>query len=117
MGTERQPLGEFEIFVISAIIGAGEDAYGVSVHEGVEKIAEREVSQGAIYTTLMRLEEKGLVASSLGEPSAERGGKAKRYYSVNAPGQKALRSALEAMERAARVVASSHGWFNGATLC
>ncbi|SRR6266849_2041999 len=110
---DRSPsLGEFEIFVMSAIIAASSDSYGVTVHEQVEKLTGRDVAQGAVYTTLMRLEEKGLVRSWLGEASPERGGKAKRFYSVEAAGQRSLRAALTSMHRASRAIGLTGVTFN-----
>jgi PadR family transcriptional regulator PadR len=97
-------LGEFEVYVLSAIIAAGDDAYGVRIHEGVEEFTSRDIAQGAVYTTLMRLEEKGLIKSRLGETTPERGGRAKRFYTVEAPGQRALRSVLKSIHRASRAV-------------
>lgn len=83
---ERDSLGEFEHIVLLAIFRLRENAYGVSVFKEIEKRTGRTPSMGALYTTLERLEEKGYVSSWLGEPTPERGGKAKRYFKIKAPG-------------------------------
>jgi len=83
-------LGEFEHLVLVAILRLREDAYGVTIRQEIENRAGRDVSIGAIYTTLERLEQKGYVKSRRGDPTPERGGKAKRYFKLTAPGSKAL---------------------------
>jgi len=99
-------LGEFEVLVLTGVIAAGDDAYGMVIHEQVEALvsAKRNVAIGAIYTTLGRLEEKGYVKSWYGEATAERGGRAKRYFHVTGSGQRALNQALESMKRAIQVL-------------
>ena len=87
------PLGEFETLVLMAILRIGEDAYGMRIHEELETTAGRRCSLGALYTTLDRLEGKGYVSSSVGEPTAERGGRAKKYFEVKALGAATLRHA------------------------
>jgi len=112
--TERIPtLGEFEVYVLSAMIAAGDDSYGVRVHERVEEFTSRDVAQGAVYTTLMRLEEKGLVTSQLGEATPERGGRAKRFYTVEASGQKALSDTLNSIYRVSRAISFAGGGHDG----
>ena len=86
-------LGEFERAVLLAVIRLGERGYGVSIREELEKRLERDISFGAVYTTLDRLEEKGLVSASLGEPTAERGGRAKKFFRVEAAGLERLQHA------------------------
>jgi len=85
-------LGEFELMVLLALIRIGEDAYGVPVSREIEKCSGREVALGSVYAALERLEEKGLVTSELGEPTAERGGRAKRFFRSTPSG---LRTARE----------------------
>jgi DNA-binding PadR family transcriptional regulator len=99
-------LGEFEVLVLTSVLAAGRDAYGAMIHEEIERLVagSREVSLGSVYTTLDRLEGKGFVKSWRGEPTAERGGRAKRYYEVQGSGQKALRAALAPMRRAWQIV-------------
>jgi DNA-binding PadR family transcriptional regulator len=84
--TERSYLGEFELMVILALIHLGDDAYGVPISRELEKHRGRDVSLGSVYAALERLEKKGLVSSSLGDPTPERGGKAKRYFQVTKRG-------------------------------
>lgn len=83
-------LGEFEMIVLLAVLHLGDGAYGVTILQEIEERAERAVSRGAVYITLDRLEKKGYLTSSLGEATAERGGKAKRFFSVTAEGLSAL---------------------------
>jgi DNA-binding PadR family transcriptional regulator len=87
-------LGDFEQLVLLALVRLGPAAYGVSVRQEIEDRTARDVSLGAIYKTLDRLAAKGLVRSWLGEPSAQRGGRRKRHYRVEASGEAALRAAL-----------------------
>lgn len=91
-----RPLGEFERAVLLAVIRLGDRAYGVSIREELEKRLARAVSFGAVYTTLDRLEEKGLVSSSRGEPTAARGGRAKKFFHVEAAGRARLEHARRA---------------------
>ena len=71
----------------------GDDAYGVPISEAIEESSGREVAIGSVYITLERLERKGFVSSRLGEPTAERGGRAKTYFRVTANGLRAVRQA------------------------
>lgn len=90
-------LGEFEELVLLAIIKLGpQKAYGVPVAELIESLTGKRVSIGALYTALSRLEEKGFVRSWTGEATPERGGRAKRFFIVEAPGTLALQSAEKA---------------------
>ena len=84
--TKRDYLGNFELMVMLALLRLGEDAYGVPILREIEERGGREVALGSVYATLGRLEEKGLVTSKLGEPTPERGGRAKRYFRVTAQG-------------------------------
>ena len=79
---DGSPLGEFEQIVLLAVLHTGDDAYGVPVWREIEARTGRVVSLPAVYKTLDRLEAKGLVRSGVGEPTAERGGRAKRVYTV-----------------------------------
>jgi DNA-binding PadR family transcriptional regulator len=96
--TER-PLGELEQLVLLAILRVGEEAYGEPIRERLRGEAGRRVARGALYTVLDRLEQKGLVRSRLGEPLAERGGRARRYFEVTAAGLAALRRARQTLLR------------------
>src|ERR1700730_15054745 len=90
---KREFLGGFELLVLLALMRLGEDAYGVPISEAIEESSGREVAIGSVYITLERLEQKGLVSSRLGEPTAERGGRAKTYFRVTANGLRAVRQA------------------------
>src|SRR3712207_4024781 len=90
MADKKRYLGEFEEIVLLAVARLGSNAYGVSIRETVERVAGRQASIGAIYTTLDRLEEKGMVCSYEGEPTAQRGGRAKRYFQIEGAGRQAL---------------------------
>jgi PadR family transcriptional regulator len=83
-------LGQFEQLALLAILRLDDGAYGVSIRDEIHACTGRKVSAGALYTTLNRLEDKGLVGSRLGPPTAERGGRAKRFYTVTGTGRKAL---------------------------
>ncbi len=91
-------LGEFEQLVLLALIRLGDgEGYGLAVRREIEARAGRTAAIGAVYATLDRLEEKGLVSSTLGEPTAERGGRGKRLFRVTAAGQKKLRESQQAL--------------------
>lgn len=98
MATPRV-LGQFEQTVLSAVLHCGRNAYGVSIHEAVEKLAARHISAGAVYATLDRLEDKDLVSSWMSSPRPARGGRAKRHYRVEQDGERALRESLLAVRR------------------
>lgn len=85
--------------VLLAVLCAGEDgdAYGVTIHEELESRAKRRVSRGAVYMTVDRLEKKGLLTSHLTEPLAERGGRARRCYTVTKPALAALHDSRRAL--------------------
>jgi DNA-binding PadR family transcriptional regulator len=92
MKKREEPLGSLEHIVLLAVMRLGEDAYGITVRREIEDTTGRDLSIGAVYATLVRLESKGLVRSLAGEPTAERGGRAKRYFRVTADGKAALRN-------------------------
>lgn len=96
MSDKRHFLNELDELTLLAIARLGNQAYGVSIFETLERVAERPTSIGAIYATLERLEEKGLVTSWQGEATPERGGRAKRYFKVEGPGMQALDDAERA---------------------
>jgi PadR family transcriptional regulator, regulatory protein PadR len=95
----RQRLGEFETSVLLAILHLQGRGYGVSIADEIERRTGKSVSFGAVYATLDRMQKKGLISSELGEPTPERGGKPKRFYRINAPGERALREAQAVTER------------------
>ncbi len=98
MGT-RKYIGEFERLVLLAILRLHGNAYGMRIRQEIKERTNRVTSLGAIYTTLERLQAKGLVSSWTGDPIAERGGRAKKFFEVEAAGQQALRQADEMTER------------------
>jgi PadR family transcriptional regulator, regulatory protein PadR len=86
-------IGEFEELVLRAILKLKDEAYGVPIREVLEDATERNITVGALYTTLDRLEAKGFVTSWQGDPTPERGGRARRYFKVTGAGANALREA------------------------
>jgi len=84
-------IGEFEHMVLLAIMQLGDSAYGVAIMDELEERAGRSASRGATYMTLDRMETKGLIRSRMGEPTAERGGRAKRLFTVSPAGAEAVR--------------------------
>ena len=94
-------LGEFEQLVLLAVLRVGKSAYGIPVRDEIAQRARRHATLGGIYKTLARLEAKGLVVSTIGAPSARRGGRRTRCYAVTAPGERALRTALGSIQRMA----------------
>lgn len=83
-------LGEFEQVVLLAVAQQGEDGYGVTIRQEIERRTGREVTIGAVYATLSRLEEKGLASSYEGEAVARRGGRARRHFRIEPAGARAL---------------------------
>jgi PadR family transcriptional regulator len=86
----RTYLGEFEHLVLLALLRLEDRAYGVTARREIETRANREVSIGAVYATLDRLQDKGYVKPFMGEPTAERGGRSKRFFRITAKGVTAL---------------------------
>ena len=84
--------GEFEQIVLLAVLRLGDNAYGVSIRREIAACTKREPAPGALYTTLDRLEQKGLVQSHFGDPTPQRGGRAKRYFLVTRKGRVAVTS-------------------------
>jgi DNA-binding PadR family transcriptional regulator len=95
MKNQDSYLGEFEELVLLAILKLKDNAYGTTVREALEKATGRSISIGALYATFDRLERKGFVKSWQGEATPERGGRAKRYFEVEANGREALKQAEE----------------------
>jgi PadR family transcriptional regulator, regulatory protein PadR len=98
MGTNRL-LGGFENLLLLAVLRLDDRAYGVAIRRELLDQAGKDVAIGAIYTGLDRLEHKGLVKSWTGEPTAERGGRAKKFYRVTAQGKRALNDTNEMLRR------------------
>jgi len=82
----RGYLGEFELLLLLAVIHLGEEAYGVPISRELERHRGKDVSVGSVYAALERLEAKELISSSLGDPTPERGGKAKRFFRITREG-------------------------------
>ncbi len=95
----REYLGEFEHIVILALLRLADRAYGVTVRQEIEARTGREVSIGAIYATLERLEAKGYVKSQFGDPTPERGGRSKRFFHVTAKGLSAVNRTHRALQK------------------
>ena len=94
-----QGLGEFEQMVLLAVAHLRDEAYAIPIVDEIERRTGRSVARAAVYITIRRLEEKGFVSSWMGEPTPERGGKARRYVKLEAAGGRALRDARCATER------------------
>lgn len=101
----RDFLGSFELMVLLALIHEsaaerdGGPAYGVPIARAIEKSTGREVVLGSVYAALDRLEEKGLVSSWIGDPTPERGGRAKRHFRITAKGLRSVRQTRQALTR------------------
>lgn len=95
---ERDYLGEFEHIVILALLRLEDRAYGVTVRQEIDFRTEREVSIGAVYATLGRLEAKGYVKSHYGDPTPERGGRSKRFFRVTNRGVAAVNRTHRALQ-------------------
>ena len=95
----RDYLTDFELMILLAILRVGDEAYGVPIASEIEEIGGRSVVLGAVYAALDRLEDNELVSSSIGDPTPERGGRAKRYFRVTPTGVKAVRQTQRALTR------------------
>lgn len=94
----REALGEFEQLVLLAIVHLGDDVYGVPIADEIERRTGRTVSPAAVYVTLRRLEQKGLLSSSMSDPTPERGGKARRCVRLTSAGRDSLRAARQVLD-------------------
>jgi PadR family transcriptional regulator PadR len=92
-------LGEFEYLLITAAARLGEEAYGAAIREEIETATGKKCSIGALYTTIDRLETKGLLETWMGEATAQRGGRAKRMVRVTAKGAKEAKGFYETVTR------------------
>jgi PadR family transcriptional regulator PadR len=88
-----------EHIILLALLRLGENAYGMTVRRDIEERTGRNLSIGAVYATLERLEAKGYVSSFTGEPTSERGGRAKRYFRIEANGRQALHASHETIRK------------------
>ena len=92
-------LGEFEQIVLIALLRLDNEAYGMSVRREIQERTGRAVSIGAVYATLERLESKGYVSSFVGDATAERGGRAKRFFRIESDGKRALKDSQDALRK------------------
>lgn len=97
-------LGEFEYLLLSASARLGDDAYGAAIRQDLERTTGRRCSVGALYTTLDRLEQKGLIETWMGEPTAKRGGRPKRMVRVTAKGTREATAFYRAVAQASQGV-------------
>jgi PadR family transcriptional regulator len=93
----REAIGHFELLVMLSLLRVGEDAYGVPIGKQLEQALGREVALAKVYAALDRLEAKRLVTSWLGQPTAVRGGRAKRHFAATAEGVRQVRNAQQAL--------------------
>ena len=100
----RGYLGEFELMLLLAIIHLGEDAYGVPISRELERHRGRDVSVGSVYAALERLETKGLIVSALGDPTPERGGKAKRFFRITREGLRQVQETRRVLTKLWRAI-------------
>lgn len=100
---KKEFLGDLEEIILLAIVGLDGESYGVPIYEKVEEERESFTSLGAIYAALDRLEQKGFVSSRLGEATAERGGRAKKYFKIEGEGMRALDEAERVRQSMRRV--------------
>ena len=95
-----ESVGQFEQLILTAILSLRDGAYGVTIHEKAAQLAApKTISPGAVYVTLDRLEDKGLISSWLADPTPERGGRSKRFYRLEALGERALEESAATAKR------------------
>ena len=102
-------LGPLEHIILLALVRLKSKAYGMTVRREIEERTGRNISIGAVYATLERLEAKGYVSSFTGEPTPERGGRAKRFFRIESGGEEALRVSHEAIRSMMRGLKSRWG--------
>lgn len=95
-------LGEFEYLIVTSAARLGDKAYGAAIREAIEIATGRNCSIGALYTTIERLEAKGLMTSRMGEATPQRGGRAKRMVRVTGAGVRAAKEFYDAVTRISR---------------
>jgi PadR family transcriptional regulator, regulatory protein PadR len=93
------PLGEFEVIVLMAVLHVHDEAYGSTIRGEIERRSKRSVSRGAVYITLERLEEKGLLSSTTGDATPGRGGRPRRLFKATPYGVKSIKHAVATMTR------------------
>ncbi len=97
-------LGEFEIYVMLTLAQLGPEAYGVAIRQEITRRTDREIAIGAVYATLARLEDKGLVRHALSDPQPVQGGRARKCFRLTAAGERSLGHATRMLTR------MMHGW-------
>jgi DNA-binding PadR family transcriptional regulator len=90
-------VGDFEQLVLFGVLHLGDEAYGAAIRQEIHARSGRDVSIGAVYTTLERLEQKGLLRSWIGEPTPQRGGRRRKFYEVRPAGLAAIRASYRAV--------------------
>ena len=107
---QKDALGQFEQLMMTALVLLGEQAYTLSVQAKASELADRDVSLGAVYVTLDRMEDKGYVESWLADPSPDRGGRPKRYYRLLPAGERVLVESVATTRRIHEAVEESSWW-------
>lgn len=95
----QETLGEFEQCLLLAVAQLGDQAYGVTIRQEIETRTGRDIALGALYTSLGRLDQKGYLRSKMSDPTPQRGGRSKRYFTLTAAGGLALRQSRERLAR------------------
>ena len=96
---KTEALGQFELLVLLAILRIGDGAYGVSIAQTLDEASGQETAVASVYAALQRLEAKGLVRTRLGDPTPERGGRAKRFVEITAAGRRQARQSQRTLQR------------------
>jgi PadR family transcriptional regulator, regulatory protein PadR len=105
-----ESVGQFEQIILTAILSLRDEAYGVTIHKKAAQLAApKKISPGAVYVTLDRLEDKGLISSWLSDPTPERGGRSKRFYRLEALGERALEESAATARRVWEAVSEIWG--------
>lgn len=94
-----ESLGEFEHCLLAAIVHLDDEAYGVTIRREIGERTGRDIAIGALYTSLDRLERKGYLRSRMSDPTTQRGGRSKRYFTVTAAGARAMQRSRERLLR------------------
>ena len=97
--TRTDYLAEFELVVMLGLARLDAEAYGMTIHDEIHRVTQRDVSIPAVYVTLNRLEKKGYVSSRVGDPTPSRGGRAKKYYQLTPEGVTALEKSEELLSK------------------
>jgi len=106
---DQSYLSDFELIAMLVLLRLGDDAYGVPIAREMEEQTKREVKLGSVYAALERLEEKGFVLSELGEPTQERGGRAKRYFHITKQGMRQVRETQKTLIKLWRGIPALEG--------